>query len=126
MSISGRFSRYAYVANVPTACELVSSRFLSQQVFKVDVKRDLIFVVGGVPGPKNGYLRVRDAVRKPCVVLNARAFDGVADCCRRFTFMKPPPFPTFVAPASETPDTVPSEIVGEHGTDPFADDLEDE
>ena len=35
------------------------------RVFKVDQRRNLIYVKGAVPGPVGAFLRVRDAVRKP-------------------------------------------------------------
>eukprot|EP00088_Acartia_fossae_P055959 TRINITY_DN65091_c0_g1_i1.p2 TRINITY_DN65091_c0_g1~~TRINITY_DN65091_c0_g1_i1.p2 ORF type:complete len:101 (+),score=5.05 TRINITY_DN65091_c0_g1_i1:1-303(+) len=49
------------------------------QVFRVDVANFLLYLAGPVPGPENGLLRIRDAVKK-----------------RFFAFPSlPPPFPTF-------------------------------
>ena len=48
------------------------------QVYKVDVKRDLLYLRGSVPGHAGTYVRVRDSLRKP----------HSADA--------PPPFPTYV------------------------------
>ena len=47
------------------------------QVVKIDAKRDLLFVKGGVPGPKGSFLRIVDAVKGPF-------------------HPSPPPVPTFV------------------------------
>ena len=35
------------------------------EVARVDVERGLILVEGAVPGSKGGWIRVRDAVKKP-------------------------------------------------------------
>jgi len=48
------------------------------QVYKVDVKRNLLYLRGSVPGHAGAYVRVRDSLRKP----------HSAD--------SPPPFPTYV------------------------------
>jgi hypothetical protein len=50
------------------------------QVYKIDLKRDLLYVIGSVPGTKGTYLRVRD-----CQKLFRR---------RREKGMPLPPFPT--------------------------------
>ena len=54
------------------------------QVYKVDLKRDLLYVIGSVPGTKGAYVRVKD-----CAKLFSR---------KRDKGMPLPPFPT--APAS--------------------------
>ena len=38
---------------------------LSLKVFKIDTKLDLVYVIGAVPGAKNGTVFIRDALRKP-------------------------------------------------------------
>jgi hypothetical protein len=53
---------------------------LCVQVYKVDLKRDLIYVIGAVPGTKGAYVRVRD-----CQKLFRR---------KREKGMPLPPFPT--------------------------------
>jgi hypothetical protein len=50
------------------------------QVYKVDLRRDLVYVIGAVPGTKGTHVRVRD-----CQKLFAR---------RREKGMPLPPFPT--------------------------------
>ncbi len=39
---------------------------LNLKVVSTDVERGLILVEGAVPGTKGGWIRVRDAVKKPC------------------------------------------------------------
>ncbi len=48
---------------------------LAPQIFKIDTERNLIYVVGHVPGNAGGFVRVVDAVKGP-------------------QFPSPPPFPT--------------------------------
>jgi large subunit ribosomal protein L3 len=38
---------------------------LNLRVVSIDVERGLILVEGAVPGSKGGWIRVRDAVKKP-------------------------------------------------------------
>ncbi len=57
---------------------------LSAQIYKVDLKRDLLYVIGSVPGTKGAYVRVKD-----CQKLFSR---------KREKGMPLPPFPT--APTS--------------------------
>lgn len=45
------------------------------QVYKIDVKRDLVYVLGSVPGKAGTYVRVTDCLKKPHKL--------------------PPPFPTY-------------------------------
>lgn len=49
-----------------------------------------------------------------------------ADWCGRFSHTLPPPFPTFVAPASETPETMPDELIGEAGPDTLGSEMDEE
>ena len=37
---------------------------LSQKVVKIDTDRALLYIMGNVPGPITGLVRVRDAVKK--------------------------------------------------------------
>lgn len=55
-----------------------SCTIFSLQVYKVEPKRDLLFVLGSVPGPTGSWLTIRDGLKKP------------------FTKAAPPPFPTFI------------------------------
>jgi hypothetical protein len=50
------------------------------QIYKIDFKRDLLYIIGSVPGTKGSYLRVKD-----CQKLLARKRDKGAPL---------PPFPT--------------------------------
>jgi len=70
------------------------------QVFRIDVTNNVLYVLGSVPGPKRGFIRVRDALKKPLPL--------------------PPPFPTFIPPADETPATKPDEIWLPVGEDPLS------
>jgi large subunit ribosomal protein L3 len=56
---------------------------LNLYVQMLDIKRNLIFVKGCVPGPKGGYVLIQDARRK------------------KFDLKSPPPFPSFVPPEDE-------------------------
>eukprot|EP00466_Bigelowiella_natans_P004523 jgi/Bigna1/58233/fgenesh1_pm.66_\ len=49
------------------------------QIFKIDVKRSLLYLKGSVPGNNGGFLKIRDALKRP------------------FHEETPPPFPTYVA-----------------------------
>jgi hypothetical protein len=49
----------------------------NNKLFKIDVKNNLLFIVGHLPGNKGGFLTVRDAVKKP------------------WNPTTPPPFPTY-------------------------------
>jgi len=71
------------------------------RVFKVDPRRNVIFVIGSVPGQDEHELIVTDAVKRP------------------FNPDSPPPFPTFVAPADDALAEVvmPDSLLG---PDPFA------
>lgn len=40
------------------------------EIVEVDAEKGLVFVLGAVPGPKNGWVHICDAVKKP-------AFDGI-------------------------------------------------
>jgi len=46
-------------------------------LYKIDTQRDLLFIKGSVPGPKEGWVRIRDAVYK------------------QIDSKSPPPFPTY-------------------------------
>lgn len=35
------------------------------QVYKIDIKRDIIYVVGAVPGTRGTWVEISDAWRKP-------------------------------------------------------------
>lgn len=37
---------------------------LNQRVVKIDTERSLLYIMGNVPGPTTGVVRVRDAVKK--------------------------------------------------------------
>jgi len=37
---------------------------MNKRIFKIDVPRGLIYVIGGVPGPKGSICRLRDANKK--------------------------------------------------------------
>lgn len=41
-----------------------SATVLNQRVAKIDTDRALVYVLGSVPGPIRGLVRVRDAVKK--------------------------------------------------------------
>lgn len=69
------------------------------QVFKVDTKRDLVFVKGTIPGARGSFLRLRDATFK---AWNANA---------------PPPFPTYVPKPGDEADEVVMDL--SHLDDPF-------
>lgn len=70
------------------------------QVFRIDVTNNVLYVLGAVPGPKKGFIMVRDSLKKKQPL--------------------PPPFPTFVRPADETPATRPDEIWLPLGEDPLS------
>ena len=53
------------------------------QVYKVDVKRGLLYLRGAVPGHAGAYVRVRDSLRKP------------------HNPESPPPYPTYVPTAKD-------------------------
>eukprot|EP00472_Partenskyella_glossopodia_P008466 CAMPEP_0197535692 /NCGR_PEP_ID=MMETSP1318-20131121/51371_1 /TAXON_ID=552666 /ORGANISM="Partenskyella glossopodia, Strain RCC365" /LENGTH=270 /DNA_ID=CAMNT_0043093341 /DNA_START=77 /DNA_END=889 /DNA_ORIENTATION=+ len=57
------------------------------KIYKIDVKRNLLYVLGSLPGKKGGFLNIRDAQFRPHSEEN------------------PPPFPSFVArEGEETPE----------------------
>lgn len=56
---------------------------LNLYVHMLDIKNNLIFVKGSVPGPTGGYVTLQDARRK------------------KFDLTNPPPFPSFVAAENE-------------------------
>lgn len=75
--------------------------FLNNLVYKVDVKRNLLFISGTVPGRTNTFLALKDAVRK------------------KWSDDHPPPFPTFIPnPDEETPDEIIMDV--SHMDNPFA------
>lgn len=53
------------------------------RVYKLDIKRGLVFVEGAVPGKPGTVVRLRDAPKKP------------------FTAAAPPPFPTYARTAAD-------------------------
>ncbi len=59
---------------------LIPSRACSSQLYKVDFKRDLLYVIGSVPGTKGSYVYVKD-----CMKLIER---------KKGRNMQLPPFPT--------------------------------
>lgn len=73
----------------------------NMQVYKVDPKRNLLFIAGPVPGPTNGMIELMDADWKP------------------FNPETPPPFPTFVPAENDAMEEIvlSRELLGE---DPFA------
>jgi len=73
---------------------------MNNRIYKIDVKRNLLFVKGSVIGTRGGFVLMRDAQRVP--------FDAES----------PPPFPTHFPVASEN---AVEELVQEpDGNDPFA------
>eukprot|EP00002_Diphylleia_rotans_P033494 TRINITY_DN7127_c0_g1_i1.p1 TRINITY_DN7127_c0_g1~~TRINITY_DN7127_c0_g1_i1.p1 ORF type:complete len:331 (+),score=85.19 TRINITY_DN7127_c0_g1_i1:43-1035(+) len=75
----------------------------SLMVYKIDTKNNLIYLKGGVPGNKKGYVRVYDAVRKQ------DQFSA--------TLKKNPPFPTYIP---EVHGPVPEVMVAEaSGVNPW-------
>jgi len=62
-------------------------------IYKVDAARNLLFVVGAVPGYAGNYVRIQDAVRK------------------RWAVETPPPFPTFIPPDGEKPEDRAKELI---------------
>jgi len=69
------------------------------QLYKIDVKRNLLFVKGSVPGNTGGWLEIRDAVGK------------------KFDPAKSPPFPTyFPKPGEAEPEDI---VMPRQGEDPF-------
>lgn len=42
----------------------ISATVLNQRVVKVDMEKSLIYVLGNIPGPISGVVRIRDAVKK--------------------------------------------------------------
>jgi len=73
---------------------------MNLKVYKVDIKRDLLYVIGSIPGHEGNYVTVRDAHKKK----------------DQFKEASPPPFPTFI-PQADTPD---EEIMEATPYDPFA------
>src|SRR5688572_29947838 len=73
---------------------------LNNKLFKIDVKRNLLYVVGTVPGNKGGIVIVRDAAKKQWHPDN------------------PPPFPTY-QPKPED-DKVEEIVCAPNAEDPFA------
>jgi len=72
----------------------------NNKLFKIDVKNNLLFIVGHVPGNKGGFVTVRDAVKKP------------------WNPNTPPPFPTY---QTQKGDELVEEIVcAPAESDPFA------
>lgn len=55
---------------------------LNQQIFKIDIDRQLVYLKGHVPGPTGGYIRIRDAVQGA-------------------KFPSPPPIPTYLGGGEE-------------------------
>lgn len=41
-----------------------NATMMNQKVVKIDTDRALLYVMGNVPGPISGIVRVRDAVKK--------------------------------------------------------------
>lgn len=41
-----------------------NATILNQRVIKIDSERSLLYIRGQVPGPINGLIRIRDAVKK--------------------------------------------------------------
>jgi len=41
-----------------------SATMLSQRVAKIDTDRALVYILGSVPGPISGIVRIRDALKK--------------------------------------------------------------
>eukprot|EP00468_Gymnochlora_sp_CCMP2014_P013801 CAMPEP_0167755658 /NCGR_PEP_ID=MMETSP0110_2-20121227/8951_1 /TAXON_ID=629695 /ORGANISM="Gymnochlora sp., Strain CCMP2014" /LENGTH=282 /DNA_ID=CAMNT_0007641679 /DNA_START=45 /DNA_END=893 /DNA_ORIENTATION=- len=60
------------------------------QIFKIDVEKSLLFILGAIPGANGGILKIRDARKRP------------------FSPENPPPFPTFVATEGEE---IPDDLV---------------
>jgi len=57
--------------------------FLNMQIYKIDVKRNLLFIKGSIPGANNTCINIKDAVRKP------------------FRAAFPPPYPTYAPEAGD-------------------------
>lgn len=76
---------------------------LNLQVYKVDPVRNLVYIMGPIPGNNESYVYLRDAIKK------------------KFNPASPPPFPTFVPSGKPDVDNkvivMPKELLGE---DPFA------
>mmetsp|Transcript_18136 Transcript_18136/g.29427 ORF Transcript_18136/g.29427 Transcript_18136/m.29427 type:complete len:359 (-) Transcript_18136:1102-2178(-) len=49
-------------------------------VFKTDLKRNLVYVQGSVPGNKGGMIKIRDAVKKPARNMNGESIDLPFPC----------------------------------------------
>jgi len=71
------------------------------KIYKIDVKRSLLFLKGSVPGVNGGLLKIRDSLKRP------------------FSPESPPPFPTYVhMEGEETPDEL---VIPLEEKDPFDD-----
>jgi len=66
------------------------------EVFRVDPRRDLLFVRGHCPGNVGGWVRVQDAVRSPNQFHLGAKGKGSKTPGRRHGPLGPPPFPTFL------------------------------
>lgn len=76
--------------------------FLSMQIYKIDAKKNLVYLKGSVPGGTKAFITLKDAVREPFI----------AD--------HPPPFPTYKPqPGDELVDEYVMDV--SHLPDPFAD-----
>ncbi|CAG8519767.1 8086_t:CDS:2 [Dentiscutata erythropus] len=77
---------------------------VSSKVLKIDNALNLIYVKGAVPGPKDQFVRIKDAIKKQ----GAKCFPQD---------YLPPPFPTI---APELLETMPRELIAKSGgVDPF-------
>jgi len=71
------------------------------EVFRVDPRRDLLYVRGHIPGNVGGWVRVQDAVRAPNQFHLGLSGKGTNTPGRRQGPLGPPPFPTFLDALSE-------------------------
>jgi len=76
----------------------------SLQLYKIDCKRDLLFIKGHIPGYAGNYVLVKDAIRKP------------------FEPDNPPPFPSWFRTSAED-DTVDELVMPHVDFDPFGTDV---